>query len=82
MPRIDLSKTTQERHDRAMSRAMKKLKKRTPEEWAESKRKLEALLAEKAALGPIPASSTKPVSASLKPFIRSFAMGLVELYLS
>lgn len=53
MPRIDLSKTAQERHDRAISRAMKKLKKRTPEQWAASKRKLEALLAEKAALGPI-----------------------------
>lgn len=53
MPRIDLSKTAQERHDRAMSRAMKKLAKRTPEEKAASKRQLEALLAEKAALGPI-----------------------------
>ena len=55
MPRIDLSKTAQERHNRAMSRAMKKLKKRTSEEWAASKRKLEALLAEAAAtaLGPI-----------------------------
>ena len=56
MPRIDLSKTAQERHNRAMSRAMKKLKKRMSEEWAASKRKLEALLAEKAAataLGPI-----------------------------
>ncbi len=53
MPRIDLSKTAQERHDRAMSRAMKKLARRTPEEWAASKSKLEQLLAEKAALGPI-----------------------------
>ncbi len=34
MPRIDLSKTAQERHDQAMSRAMRK-------------RKLEALLPEK-----------------------------------
>ena len=53
MPRIDLSKTAQQRHDRAMSRAMKRMAKRTPEEKAESKRTLEALLAEKPALGPI-----------------------------
>jgi hypothetical protein len=53
MPRIDLSKTALERHDRATSRAMKKLKKRTPEQRVESKRMLEALLAEKATLGPI-----------------------------
>lgn len=56
MPRIDLSKTAQERHDRVLVRVVRELKKRKPEEWAESKRKLETLLAEKAAataLGPI-----------------------------
>ena len=75
MPRIDLSKTTQERHDRAMSRAMKKLKKRTPEEWAESKRKLEALLAEKAALGPIVADRSMCWSIKLdKAFENAFCI--------
>lgn len=56
MPRIDLSQTAQERHDRAMSRASKRMAKRTPEEKAESKRKLETLLAERSTLGPIEAA--------------------------
>jgi hypothetical protein len=43
----------QEEHDREIARGLKRLAKRTPEKKAESKRKLEALLAEKAAPGPI-----------------------------